>query len=172
MVLNSNVANISFFLLLIFFLTACGMSRHGAYPDRSGPDRELTADSRGVATGHVVALLNSAHLEWAGTPYQLGGNSQSGIDCSAFTKVVFENYFETQIPRHTSEQLQAGNGVRRNFIRPGDLVFFRTARGVLHVGIAMDNDRFLHASVSSGVMISSLRESYWATRYIGTRRVL
>lgn len=162
-----------FIILIALFLTACGISRPGVQSDRTVSDRESTAQTELVAeSGPVIQKLDRAHGEWAGTPYVLGGNSMNGIDCSAFTKVVFEDYFETIIPRHTSEQLQAGNGIRRNFIQPGDLVFFRTARGVLHVGIAMDGERFLHASVSSGVMISSLRERYWATRYIGTRRVL
>lgn len=158
-------------ILLLFLLTACGLARHGLNPDRPGTERTAISVSPSASASQVVQLLNNAHDDWAGTPYILGGSSHSGIDCSAFTKVVFENYFNAEIPRHTSEQLQAGTGVRRNFIRPGDLVFFRTARGVLHVGIAMDGDRFLHASVSSGVMISSLRESYWASRYIGARRV-
>jgi cell wall-associated NlpC family hydrolase len=120
----------------------------------------------------VVQKLHGAHREWEGTPYVLGGSGMNGIDCSAFTQVVFREYFGTSIPRHTRDQLQEGSGIRRNAIRPGDLVFFRTNRGVLHVGIAMENDRFLHASVSNGVMISSLSENYWAGRYLGARRVL
>lgn len=173
MVLYSGYTNRIFMVLIALFMTACGISRQGVQADRTASDREFRDETPLVAgSGPVIQKLNSAHGEWVGTPYVLGGSSPNGIDCSAFTKIVFEDYFDTTIPRHTSEQLQAGNGVRRNFIQPGDLVFFRTARGVLHVGIAMDGDRFIHASVSSGVMISSLRERYWATRYIGSRRVL
>ncbi len=172
MVLYSRFVYRIFIVLIALFITACGMSRQGVQADRPAPDLGRTADIRSTSSSFVVQRLNSAHSEWAGTPYQLGGSSRSGIDCSAFTKIVFEEYFDREIPRHTSEQLQVGNGVRRNFIQPGDLIFFRTNRGVLHVGIAMDNDNFLHASASSGVMISSIRESYWSARYIGTRRVL
>lgn len=172
MVLESGVSKHSFLLILLFLLTSCGISRQGTYPDRPLPERVVSSDGSPATASPVLLNLNNAHAEWAGTPYLLGGSSPNGIDCSAFTRVVLKDYFDTDIPRHTSEQLQAGKGVRRNFIQPGDLVFFRTARGVLHVGIVMDGDRFLHASVSSGVMISGLRESYWATRYIGARRVL
>lgn len=114
----------------------------------------------------------AAHQEWQGTPYLLGGEGIGGVDCSSFIQIVFKEYFGKNIPRHTRDQLQEGTGVRRNFIRPGDLIFFRTGRGVLHVGIAMEEGDFLHASVSSGVMISNLSQRYWATRYLGARRLM
>lgn len=120
----------------------------------------------------VVDQLGEAHLEWEGTPYILGGSGVGGIDCSAFTQVVFQDYFGLQLPRNTREQLQEGKGVRRNYILPGDLVFFKTGRRLLHVGIAMEDGDFVHASVSSGVMISNIKQEYWATRYLGTRRIL
>lgn len=173
MVLHTGFSKMIFMVLIVLLMTACGVSRPGVQSDRTVSNRDIRSENRLVAGSvPVIQKLNSAHGEWEGTPYVLGGSSINGIDCSAFTKIVFEDYFEITIPRHTSEQIQAGNGVRRNYIQPGDLVFFRTAKGVLHVGIAMEDDRFLHASVSSGVMISSLRERYWANRYLGTRRVL
>lgn len=120
----------------------------------------------------VVAQLSAAHEEWEGTPYVLGGSGMNGIDCSAFMQRVFSDFFDEDLPRNTREQINEGSGVRRDRIRPGDLIFFRTSRGVLHVGVAMGDEDFLHASVSAGVTISSLNENYWAGRYIGTRRVL
>lgn len=120
----------------------------------------------------IVSQLNSAHHEWQGTPYVLGGAGLSGVDCSAFIQIVFRDHFGVDLPRHTRAQLSEGTAVRRSFIRPGDLIFFRTRRGVLHVGIAMNDGDFLHASVSAGVTISNIRENYWAARYLGTRRVL
>lgn len=119
----------------------------------------------------VLSQLTAAYDEWDGAPYLLGGNSKSGVDCSAFTKSVLNEYFDVEIPRHTRDQLQAGSPVRRYSIRPGDLIFFRTDRRVLHVGIALENGDFLHASYSSGVMISNVGESYWAGRFLGARRV-
>jgi len=120
----------------------------------------------------VMQQLHSAHSEWQGTPYRLGGTGMNGIDCSAFIQVVYSDFFGTSLPRNTRQQLGEGEGVRRNRIRPGDLIFFRTGRRTLHVGIAMQNGEFLHASVSGGVMISNLSESYWAGRFLGVRRVL
>ena len=159
-------------------LAACGtLPRNGAPATGSGPERisnEINPPVAASVSGfeNVVRKLHGAHREWEGTPYLLGGSGMNGVDCSAFTQIVFREYFGTQLPRNTREQLQVGSGVRRNSIRPGDLVFFRTNRGVLHVGIVIENGDFLHASVSNGVMISSLSESYWAGRYLGARRIL
>jgi cell wall-associated NlpC family hydrolase len=120
----------------------------------------------------VQEQLYSAHSRWEGTPYLLGGKGPNGVDCSSFTQIVFDNFFDIDLPRNTREQLQSGEGIRRRAIHPGDLIFFRTGRNTLHVGIAMEDGDFLHASVSRGVMVSNLSESYWAGRYLGARRLL
>lgn len=162
---------------MLIFAASCGVIREGQHPaprpaTPSSSPAAMTVSSERGAFADVQRQLHSAHSKWQGTPYRLGGNSRSGIDCSAFTQVVFSDFFDATLPRNTREQLQAGDGIRRQHIQPGDLVFFRTSRGVLHVGIAMENGEFLHASVSSGVMISNLSERYWSGRYLGARRVL
>lgn len=156
---------------IAFLFASCGTVERGAGPvNRPAPEKPAAASVSGYNT--VVNQLWGAHSEWKGTPYVLGGNGMNGIDCSALTQIVFRDFFGEELPRNTRNQLQEGSGVRRDFIRPGDLIFFRTGRGVLHVGIAMEDGDFLHASTSSGVMISNLGERYWATRYIGARRIL
>ncbi len=151
-------------------LSACGVVPKDANRSASSDRTPVTASVSSFNS--VVNQLHSAHNEWEGTPYRLGGSGMNGIDCSAFTQTVFRDFFGEELPRNTGDQLQEGEGIRRKSIRPGDLIFFRTSRGVLHVGIAMEDGDFLHASVSRGVMISNLSDNYWAGRYIGTRRVL
>ncbi len=80
--------------------------------------------------------------------------------------------FGIKLPRTTEEQLRFGKRVRMNRMRVGDLVFFRTGRKTLHVGIMVDNIQFMHASTSQGVMVSSLREDYWRRRFIRGNRVI
>lgn len=135
-------------------------------------DAETAGEAASAEMSEVTRQLWGAHSEWEGTPYVLGGSGINGVDCSSFTQIVFRDFFGTELPRSTKEQIREGTGVRRNRVRPGDLVFFRTGRNTMHVGIAMEGGDFLHASVSSGVMISNLSQSYWASRYLGTRRVL
>ncbi|WP_299124881.1 NlpC/P60 family protein [uncultured Alcanivorax sp.] len=51
-------------------------------------------------------------------------------------------------------------------------MFFKTGPGNRHVGIYMGGDEFMHASVSSGVMQSSLNNPYWRQRYWKARRLV
>lgn len=120
----------------------------------------------------VQVKLMQAYREWKGTPYQLGGNSKSGIDCSQLVQIVFNEYLDVSLPPTARTQLNAGEGIRRAAIRTGDLVFFRTGRKSLHVGVAVNHGEFLHASASEGVMISKLGNSYWRNRFLAARRVL
>lgn len=76
-----------------------------------------------------------------------------------------------ELPRLTGRQMRAGYGIRRAALTTGDLVFFHTGRKVLHVGIVLNHNEFLHASTSKGVTITRLDNGYWAPRYIAARRV-
>lgn len=176
-------------MISALFLASCGTVKRGSGTGTASlpvqPSSAITNENpedeasipaamsvAGSEMNRVINQLHSAHSEWQGTPYRLGGAGMNGIDCSAFTQVVYSEFFGTSLPRNTRQQLGEGQGVRRNHVRPGDLIFFRTGRRTLHVGIAMGNGDFLHASVSRGVMISNLSESYWAGRFLGVRRIL
>ncbi len=119
----------------------------------------------------VRTSLMQAYREWEGTPYQLGGASKNGVDCSRLLNIIFDNYFDIDLPTNTRAQLNVGDDIRRAGIRTGDLVFFRTGRKTLHVGVAVNRGEFLHASTSNGVTISKLGNSYWRNRFLAARRV-
>ncbi|MFU8813477.1 MAG: C40 family peptidase [Balneolaceae bacterium] len=176
--MNCGIVNTVLFCAILFVVTGCGISRNAAPPatgnggGASGTPTPMMSAQPVERSNRIVQTLHQAHREWQGTPYLLGGEGINGVDCSSFTQLVFEEYFGIRLPRNTRQQLSEGSGVRRTFIRPGDLIFFRTGRNLLHVGIAIENGDFLHAGVSQGVMISNLSEGYWASRYLGTRRVL
>jgi lipoprotein Spr len=108
--------------------------------------------------------------EWFGTPYRLGGESKNGIDCSAFVQVIYAGLFGISVPRTAREQFKATRKISRTEIKEGDLVFFNTIGGVSHVGIYLQNNKFVHAASSGGVMISDLYDDYWAKRFIGVGR--
>lgn len=146
-----------------------GSSQTGSVTD-SGSSAPIAASVSGMNATHVS--LMQAYRDWKGTPYVLGGSSRRGVDCSSFVRIVFDEYFGVGLPGNTRTQLNAGTGIRRAALRTGDLVFFRTGRKTLHVGIITEGKDFLHASTSSGVMISNLNDYYWSSRYLSARRVL
>lgn len=109
---------------------------------------------------------------WWGTRYCMGGSTQSCIDCSAFTQTIMSEVYKTHIPRTAQQQYDSSIHIESYELAEGDLVFFHTSgKGISHVGIYIANNKFAHASVSSGVIISDLNESYWKTRFRGAGRV-
>lgn len=113
-------------------------------------------------------------IKYLNTPYKYGGNSWSGIDCSAFTQTVFSNTFSMALPRSAREQYQVGYEIDDiNNLKFGDLVFFDTRRRVKpgHVGIYIGENLFAHASRKAGVTVSSLDEDYYSNRFMGARRI-
>jgi len=109
---------------------------------------------------------------WYGTPYRYGGFSKDGIDCSGFTQTFFTNLYKLNIPRIAAEQFNQSKRISKKQLQEGDLVFFKTSgRSISHVGVYLRNNKFVHASTSSGVMISDLDEDYFSRRYAGAGRV-
>lgn len=108
--------------------------------------------------------------EWYGTRYRFGGTTKSGIDCSAFVREVYKTAFGIDLPRTAREQFKAAVHAVSD-LQQGDLLFFNTRGGVSHVGVYIGNNKFVHASSSHGVVVSSLDEKYYAARYLGARRM-
>jgi len=122
-----------------------------------------------------VELVNNLSLfqlidEWFGTRYRLGGESKSGIDCSAFMQVMYAGLFGIALPRTAREQNKTTRKISRTDLKEGDLVFFNTRGGVSHVGMYLQNNKFIHAASSGGVMISDLYDDYWSRRFISAGR--
>jgi hypothetical protein len=110
--------------------------------------------------------------DWYSTRYRYGGSSKRGIDCSAFTAGLLSEVFNVSLPRTCREQYHATERIRRTELQEGDLVFFNIRKGISHVGVYLRNNKFVHASSSSGVMISDLHESYFGKRFAGAGRVI
>ena len=135
---------------------------------------ELTEKPIYNSTGSYISagqeLVNYA-MNFLGTPYVWGGTTTSGFDCSGFTKYVYQQYGYT-LNRTAAQQL--GNGYSVSNLEPGDLVFFNntysTSAAASHVGNYAGDNQFIHAA-SGGVKVTSLSDSYYASRYIGARRI-
>ncbi|HTN39076.1 MAG TPA: NlpC/P60 family protein [Arachidicoccus sp.] len=111
--------------------------------------------------------------DWYGTPYSYGGSSKNGIDCSAFSRTLFNEVYNKSLPRTAQQQYDYCRHIKKNQLEEGDLVFFHTTSGsrITHVGIYLQNGKFVHASTSSGVMISDLDDYYWRKTYRAAGRI-
>ncbi len=133
-----------------------------------------TLESEAAVSAEKEELIAIAQ-SLVGTPYRWGGTTTAGFDCSGFTSYV---YGSLDIPLHraATPQLQDGIVVGSEELQPGDLVFFErtyASRDTIatHVGIYAGDGLFLHAG-NRGVTLSELDEPYYASRYLGARRIL
>ena len=109
---------------------------------------------------------------WIGTRYSYGGESRSGVDCSAFTQAIYRAV-DIDIPRTASQQAATADIVNPSIIKFGDLIFFNTSgSGISHVGIYIGNGFFVHASSSRGVVRESLSSEYYSSRIVSVGRYM
>lgn len=143
---------VAFWLLAgLVWLSGC------ATPPASSRDPHATTRQR---------ILGVAE-QMVGTPYVLGGESPSGVDCSGLVQYAYQQA-GIRVPRTTAAQFQAGRSQRQ--VLPGDLLFFRTdgSGRVSHVGIYAGRGQMIHASSGSGrVRKVSLGQPYWRQRMAG-----
>jgi len=123
----------------------------------------------------VEALANNALYqfieEWWATRYRYGGQTRSGIDCSAFAGTLVSSIYGISLPRTARDQYSICKKLEREEMQEGDLVFFNTRGGVSHVGVYLGNGYFTHASVGNGVTISNLDEKYYSRKFISGGRI-
>jgi cell wall-associated NlpC family hydrolase len=118
-----------------------------------------------------VAMVDVAK-SMLGQPYRWGGAAPGGFDCSGLV-VYAANGAGLQVPRTALEQLRTGIPIARGKVHEGDLVFMHLAHKELHVGIAIDDVRFIHAPAAGGhVRIDSLAAPPYSRGYLSARRIV
>lgn len=135
----------------------------------------VLADSRpGEVTETDAAELIFRSVELLGLEYRYGGSTPAqGLDCSGFIRHIFREALGLTLPRRSDEMSQIGVPLRREQLRPGDLVFFNTLRRQYsHVGLYVGGDRFVHApSTGNVIRIEPMTTPYWMKRFDGGRRI-
>lgn len=115
-------------------------------------------------------------MQWMGTPYTYA-RAEKGVatDCSGMVLSVYRDVAGIELPRNSAKQAEFSLEIGGDEVTVGDLVFFATGRDpdrVSHVGIMLDGDRFIHASSSRGVVISSVKAPYYLRTFKKFGRIL
>jgi len=88
-----------------------------------------------------------------GAPYQWGGVTPWGADCSGFTQAIFALH-GVRLPRDSRDQAECGTegGERIEGTTPADLLFFsdREDSRITHVAIALGESRLAHVALGRG----------------------
>lgn len=112
--------------------------------------------------------------DWVGVKYKIGGNSKNGVDCSGFSKILYDSIFDVDLPRIAKEQYKFTNRIKKDSLKLGDLVFFRTrSRSGWHVGVYLMDGYFVHSeNRKTGVKFNNLSDSYYNKTYLSGGRFL
>ena len=99
--------------------------------------------------GALPATSASSPLEAArgylGAPYEWGGLTAAGIDCSGLVHVAYRATGRI-VPRDSWQQEAAGDPVAEGEERPGDLIAYGEAGKTDHIGFWIGDGRILHAT--------------------------
>ena len=104
-----------------------------------------------------------------GKPYVWAASGPDSFDCSGLVVYAFGAVGKS-LPHSTYALYSMGAPVSQDQLEPGDLVFFD---GLGHVGIYIGGGQFVHAPHTGDVVkVSSLSEGWYASSYVGARRIL
>ena len=138
-------------LVFVLILASCSSRKH-----------VVKTDTKAARAAEVMANLRSKELyrfitDWIGVRYKLGGLDKSGIDCSGFALLLEKNIYGLSMPRRSKDQADAIRKKNINNLEEGDLIFFSFGGNeVDHVGVYLNNDFFVHASTTRGVIVDDL----------------
>ena len=141
-------------------------------------EAETIDSSEKATTSYLTNAIIDSAFAYSGTPYKYGGTSKKGMDCSGLIYTAFK---ENDVPlqRTSSAMATQGKRIKLNRVKKGDLLFFGTGKNrkrINHVGLVVKVDakgiKFIHATTSRGVLISSLKEGYWNHAFVEARTIL
>lgn len=173
-------------LLLFFAIIACGPGKkkrtysktrtvtvEGSIEDTIPKNPEKVE----IENERAEAIISTA-LSYSGTRYKYGGTTNKGMDCSGLVYVSLKEN-DIMFPRSSYQMAMEGQKIEVEEVQKGDLLYFQTSKSgkrINHVGLVVEVDgddiKFIHATTSRGVLVSSLREGYWKYAFVKAMRIL
>lgn len=174
-----NLTRILTFLCCCIFtiaLTGCHSSKKAGKDSGSKKTEAAHVSSKLKKSKGMDGKIVEEALSWRGTPYKYAGTSKKdGTDCSGMVWTIFQDVANVKLPRNSRKQAEFCQKINGKSVKAGDLVFFATGKDpkiISHVGIMIDNERFVHASTKKGVIISDMTTPYYQRTFIMYGRAL
>lgn len=131
-------------------------------------ERVLGISSKEIKKSKLYSFIQ----DWYGVPYKYGGCKKSGVDCSCFTNILYEDVYHQKLMGNAADMYKRTEKISLERAKEGDLVFFKiNVSYVSHVGVLLRSGFFVHASTSKGVIVSSLNEAYYKKYFHSAGRV-
>lgn len=161
--------------ILTGILTACKSHKHlSATPSRSENEQNssspntqqlkkkyadlLAVDENKIENVALYALIDS----WYGTIYKYGGCSKEGVDCSNFAGIIYQEIYKKSLTGSSASLFNQCKVIQKEDLKEGDLLFFKIENNTIsHIGVYLQNNKFVHATTKKGVMINDLNEVYY-----------
>ena len=169
------------FYTLICALFLCCITAVSAHAQKVNHPSKLPAILTTVDSVSSDILLSFAQT-LLGVRYRAASSDPlRGFDCSGFVSYVFKK-FNFVVPRSSNEFATAGEKIKLEDAKPGDVILFTGTKthhphSIGHVGIVFSNEdgqlRFIHSTSGKehGVTISAMEDTY-KRRFVEVVRVL
>jgi len=175
--------NIALILLFTCCLVGCKSPKNVIAKKANNSNDSKTpiiesSESANISTDSKIISIIDFAKQFDGVKYKTGGTSDKGMDCSGLVTTAYKRE-QISLPRTTGDLATSGNWIDLKEVQKGDLLFFATRKNnskINHVGLVTDVRpgfvEFIHATTSSGVIISNLAERYWYYAFVQARRIL
>lgn len=167
-------------LLIMFFYTSCSVQKKSI--EASSHTKEVSSSKKiknkyavllGVTENQIANIKLYSFIDnWYAIPYQYAGKSKKGVDCSGLASLLYQQVYNKQVSGPAASIYKLCIPLPRKELQEGDLVFFKIeSNDITHIGIYLQNNKFVHASTKRGVIISDLDEAYYKKYYYKGGRV-
>jgi lipoprotein Spr/probable lipoprotein NlpC len=158
---------------LLVLIAILGTSCFSTQPVSKNEPYSIYAQKLGVKlNGNEDLNLLESMVSWKGTPYRYGGNTKKGTDCSGFVTSVYKEVYGKQLQRSSKDIVKDVKYISKNEMKAGDILFFKiNGKSISHVGIYIADNKFIHASTKSGVVVNDLSQEYYQKSFYKAGRV-
>ena len=128
----------------------------------------LGVDENKIENVALYSLIDS----WYGTSYKYGGSSKNGIDCSNFANIIYQEIYKKSLTGSSASIYNLCKPLSTNDLQEGDLLFFKIEKNTIsHIGVYLQNNKFVHATTKAGVRIDDLDQAYYKKYFFKAGRL-